>query len=148
MAIIEKKLEEFGITLTLPGKPDAPILFAKQADNLLYISGHGSRMKGKVGENLTVEDGYAAAREAAIRCIATMKKYLGDLDRVKNIIKVFGMVNSAPDFTQQPAVINGASELLIAVFGTDAGYHARSAVGMASLPSGIAVEVEMIVEVA
>ncbi len=105
-------------------------------------------MKGKVGENLTVEDGYAAAREAAIRCIATMKKYLGDLDRVKNIIKVFGMVNSAPDFTQQPAVINGASELLIAVFGTDAGYHARSAVGMASLPSGIAVEVEMIVEVA
>ncbi len=148
MAIIEKKLEEFGILLALPGKPDAPILFAKQADNLLYISGHGSRMKGKVGENLTVEDGYAAAREAAIRCIATMKKYLGDLDRVKNIIKVFGMVNSAPDFTQQPAVINGASELLIAVFGTDAGYHARSAVGMASLPNGIAVEVEMIVEVA
>lgn len=148
MAIIEKRLDELGITLTLPSKPDAPILFAKQTGNLLFVSGHGSRIKGKVGEDLTVEDGYAAAKEAAIRCIATMKKHLGDLDRVKDIIKVFGMVNATPDFTKHPAVINGTSELLIAVFGDDAGYHARSAVGMASLPNGIAVEVEMIVEVA
>ena len=102
---------------------------------------------GKVGEQLTTEDGYQAAREAAVHCLEAVRQHIGDLDRVKSIVKVFGMVNSAPDFTEQPAVVNGASDLLIAAFGDEIGYHARSAVGMASLPRGIAVEVEMVVEV-
>ena len=90
----------------------------------------------------------AAAREAAIHCLEAIKQYTGDLDKVTNFLKVFGMVNSAPDFIQQPTVINGVSELLIEVFGQEIGSHARSAVGMGSLPNGIAVEVEMIAEIA
>lgn len=148
MAIIEQKLEAMGIILQDPPVPNHPILRCKQSGNLLFVSGHGTAYKGKVGADLTVEDGYVAAREAAIHCLEAIKQHVGDLDKVTNFLKVFGMVNSAPDFIQQPAVINGVSDLLIEVFGQEIGSHARSAVGMVSLPNGIAVEVEMIAEIA
>ena len=148
MAIAEEKLRELGVELVVPGPCNHPILRLKQTGNLIFVSGHGPKnIIGKVGADLTLEDGYAAAREACVNCLGALKGYLGDLDKITSIVKVFGMVNSAPDFVEQPAVVNGASELLIAVFG-DAGWHARSAVGMASLPRGIACEVEMVVEVA
>lgn len=147
MANIEKKLGEMGIQLVDPLPCAHPILRVKQTGNLLFVSGHGTKIKGKVGGSITVEQGYEAAREASIHCLEAIKQHIGDLDRVSNFIKVFGMVNSAPDFIQQPAVMNGASEFLISVFGEEIGSHARSAVGMGSLPNGIAVEVEMVVEV-
>ena len=147
MSQIEKKLNEMGITLIDPPPCNHPILRVKQSGNLLFVSGHGTKIKGKLGSELTVEQGYEAAREAAIHCLEAIKQHIGDLDRVSNFLKVFGMVNSAPDFIQQPAVMNGVSEFLIAVFGEEIGSHPRSAVGMGSLPNGIAVEVEMIVEV-
>lgn len=147
MANIEKKLAELGIALNIPGPSKHPILRCKQCANLLFVSGHISNIKGKLGDSLSVEQGYEAAREAAVHCLEAISQHLRSLDKVKSILKVFGMVNSAPDFTQQAAVINGASELLIAIFGDEIGYHARSAVGMCSLPAGIAVELEMIVEV-
>ena len=147
MANVEKKLAEMGVTLIDPPPCSHPILRCKQAGNLVFVSGHGTSYMGKVGEALTTQDGYQAAREAAVHCLEAVKQLIGDLDGVKSIVKVFGMVNSAPDFVEQPAVVNGASELLIEAFGDEIGYHARSAVGMASLPRGIAVEVEMVVEV-
>lgn len=146
MAIAEQKLLDMGIELKVPGPCSHPILRCKQTGNLVFVSGHGEDVFGKLGAELTVQQGYEAARTACTNCLAALKGYLGDLDRVKSVVKVFGMVNSAPDFTEQPAVVNGASELLIAVFG-EAGWHARSAVGMGALPRGIACEVEMIVEV-
>lgn len=147
MANVEKKLEQMGVQLKNLPKCDHPILRTKQAGNLLFVSGHGTNILGKVGAELTVEDGYAAAREACINCLSAIKGAIGDLDRVENFVKVFGMVNSDPGFTQQPTVINGVSELLIEAFGEDIGSHARSAVGMAALPRNIAVEVEMIVSI-
>ena len=147
MATIEKKLESMGITLNDPAPCNHPILRTKKSGNLLFVSGHGTAIKGKLGAGLTVEDGYNAAREAAIHCLEAVKQAIGDLDRVTSVVKVFGMVNSSPDFTQQPTVVNGVSELLIEAFGEEIGSHARSAVGYVSLPNGIAVEVEMIVEV-
>ena len=101
--------------------------------------------KGRLGENASVEEGYAAARQCAVNCLGVLKSLLGDLDRVIRVVKVTGFVNSAADFDGQPKVINGASELLQTVFG-DAGVHARSAVGVSSLPLGAMCEVEMIVE--
>ena len=148
MSIREKKLQEMGIDLMVPPPCSHPILRVKQFGNLLFVYGHGSlHTHGKVGADLTVQQGYEAAREACIHCLEAIKQHTGDLDKVKSFLKVLGMVNSSPDFTEQPAVINGVSDLLIEVFGEEIGYHARSAVGMASLPGGIAAEVEMIVEV-
>ena len=147
MAKFEKKLATMGINLMDPPPCAHPILRCKQSGNLLFVSGHGTLFKGKVGGDLTVEDGYSAAREATVHCLEAIKQKIGDLDNVTNFLKVFGMVNATPDFTQHPTVLNGVSELLIEVFGEDIGSHARSAVGMGSLPNGIAVEVEMIVEV-
>ncbi len=147
MANVEKKLADMGITLIDPPPCNHPILRCKRAGNLVFVSGHGTSYMGKVGDALTTQNGYQAAREAAVHCLEAVKQLIGDLDEVKSIVKVFGMVNSAPDFVEQPAVVNGASELLIEAFGDEIGYHARSAVGMASLPRGIAVEVEMVVEV-
>ena len=106
----------------------------------------GSEIRGKLGQDLTIEQGYEAARITAINQLAVLKAELGNLNRVKRIVKVLGMVNSDPSFTEQPAVINGFSDLMVAVFG-DRGKHARAAVGMASLPRGQAVEIEMVVEV-
>ncbi len=145
---IEEKLSEMGIQLVLPGPCSHPILHSKQTGNLLFVSGHGTKIKGKVGSSLSAADGYAAAREAAIHCLEAVKLHCGDLDKVRSFVKVFGMVNAADTFTEHPYVLNGVSELLLEAFGEKVGSHARSAVGMGSLPNGIAVEVEMVVELA
>lgn len=147
MAKIEQKLQGMGIELKVLPPCNHPILRTKQAGDLLFVSGHGTNILGKVGGDLTVADGYQAAREATINCLCAIKGAIGDLDLVADVVKVFGMVNSAPDFGEQPAVVNGASELLIEAFGEEIGSHARSAVGMGALPRGIAVEVEMIVRI-
>ena len=150
---IEARLEELGITLPPVGPPFGNYVHAQRTGNLLYLSGKGPRNAdgsaptGKVGGEVSVEDAYQHARTVGLTLIAVLKETLGDLDRVTQIVKVLGMVNAAPDFGQQPKVINGCSDLFVEVFG-DAGRHARSAVGMGSLPSGITVEIEVIVEVA
>lgn len=145
---VEEKLKAMGIELAVLPVCDHPIERTKRSGNLLFVSGHGSKKTlGKVGADLTVEQGYAAAREACIHCLEAIRMACGDLDKVTNFIKVLGMVNAAPDFTKHPAVMNGVSDLLIETFGKEIGSHARSAVGMSSLPGGIAAEVEMIVEI-
>lgn len=146
------KLEELGITLPEASTPVANYVNAVRTGNLIFLAGKGpgkpdgGYITGKVGVDLTVEEGYEAARLTGINQLAVLKAELGDLNRVKRIVKVKGMVNCAPDFGNQPEVINGYSDLMVAVFG-DKGKHARAAVGMGSLPRGIAVEVEMVVEV-
>lgn len=148
----EKKLKDLGIQLMEPTKPLANYVKAVRTGNLLFLAGHGptradgTNITGKVGADLTIEQGYEAARQTAISLLSTLKGELGDLNKVKRVVKVLGMVNCPADFTDQPKVINGCSDLLVAVFG-DKGKHARSAVGMGSLPSNIAVEIEIIVEV-
>jgi len=148
----EAQLERLGIELPEVTAPVANYVKAVQTGNLLFLSGSGPKkpdgeyIVGKVGQDLTIEEGYEAARITGINHIATLKSELGDLSKVKRIVKVLGMVNSTPDFTDQPKVINGFSDLMVEVFG-DRGKHARSAVGMASLPTGIAVEIELIVEI-
>ena len=123
-----------------------------QVGNLLFISGkgplqsNGEYIKGKVGQNLTIEDGYNAARLTAINLISTLKASIGDLSKVRRIVRVTGMVNASSEFTDHPKVVNGCSDLLVEVFG-DKGKHTRAAVGMNSLPSNIAVEIDMIVQV-
>jgi len=149
----EAKLKELGIVLTAPGAPIANYVNAVQTGNLMFLAGKGplpqdgKDVVGRLGKDMTIEQGYQAARSTAIAHLAVLKKELGDLRRVVRIVKVLGMVNSDPAFTQQPAVVNGYSDLMVAVFG-DKGKHARSAVGMATLPGGIPVEVEVIVEIA
>lgn len=147
---IEQRLDELGITLPSPAQPVATYVRYVQTGNLLYVSGTGpssDQPSGKLGAELDVETGYQVARNVGISVIATMKDALGDLDRVKRVVKMLGMVNSTPDFGDQPKVINGCSDLMVEVFG-DAGRHARSAVGFVALPNQIAVEIEVIVEVA
>ncbi|TMI64464.1 MAG: RidA family protein [Bacteroidetes bacterium] len=148
----EAKLKEKGIVLTTPGKPVANYVNAVRVGNLLFLAGKGptktdgSNITGKVGKDLTIEQGYEAAKLAAINHLAVLKAELGDLNKVKRIVKVLGMVNCTEDFKDQPKVINGYSDLMVEIFG-DKGKHARSAVGMGSLPMNIAVEVEVIVEI-
>lgn len=148
----EQRLAELGITLPTPDKPVANYVKAVTTGNLVFLAGHGPcgqlrpEETGKVGKELTVEQGYAAARRTAICLIASLKAEVGELSRVKRIVKLLGMVNSAEGFGDQPKVVNGASDLLVEVFG-ERGKHARAAVGMAALPSNLAVEIEMIVEV-
>jgi len=145
----ESQLKALGIELPAMGPPMGNYVKYVHSGNLVFLSGHGptgEEFNGKVGIDLTMEEGYNAARSTAINLLATLKTAVGDLNRVKRIVKVTGMVNSAPDFYEQPKVVNGCSDLLTAVFG-DKGKHARAAVGMASLPGNIAVEIEMIVEV-
>ena len=148
----EQRIRELGIELTVPPKPMAAYVTFAQAGSMAYTSGHGpqrgdgSFVTGRLGEDLGAEEGKEAARLTALGLLATLRAELGSLDRVKRIVKVLGMVNSTPSFTDQPAVINGCSELLGAVFG-EAGRHARSAVGVAALPAGMAVEIEVIIEV-
>jgi enamine deaminase RidA (YjgF/YER057c/UK114 family) len=150
---IEARLAELGITLPTVGPPMGNYVHAVQTGNLLYLAGKGphtgdgSMPTGKVGADVSVDEAYAHARSVGLTLIAVLKETLGDLDRVKQIVKVLGMVNAAPDFGEQPSVINGCSDLFVEVFG-DAGKHARSAVGMGSLPKGITVEIEAIIEVA
>lgn len=146
------KVAELGITLAEPSAPVANYVNAVRTGNLIFLAGKGpgqadgTYITGKVGTDLTIEQGYEAARLTGINQLAVLKAELGSLKKVKRIVKVLGMVNSAPDFTDQPKVVNGYSDLMVEVFG-ERGKHARAAVGMVSLPVGIAVEVEMIVEV-
>ncbi len=149
---IEQKLEELGIQLPEAGAPVANYVNAVRVGNLLFLAGKGPKkadgtyITGKVGDSLTQEQGYEAARLTGINQLAVLKAELGDLNKVKRIVKVLGMVNCTPDFENQPEVINGFSDLMVEVFG-EKGKHARAAVGMGSLPRGIAVEVEVVVEV-
>ncbi len=148
----EAKVQALGITLEIPTTPVANYVHAVRTGNLLFLAGKGPRkadgtyITGKLGADLTVEQGYEAARLTGINQLAVLKSELGNLNRVKRIVKVLGMVNATPDFADQPEVINGFSDLMVAVFG-DKGKHARAAVGMGSLPRNTAVEIEMIVEV-
>ena len=148
----EARLAELGIELYQPPPPVANYVKAVQTGKLVFLAGHGPTkldgsgyLTGQVGTDLTIEEGYAAARLVGIALLSSLKAEIGDLSRVKRIVRVFGMVNAPAGFTQQPEVINGASDLFVAVFG-ERGKHARAAVGMASLPRNIAVEIEMVVE--
>ena len=148
---IEERLAELGINLPQAPKPVAAYVSVVRSGNLLYISGQLPLLdgelvhKGKLGRELSLEQGCEAARAAALNCLAIIKQELGSLDKVKRIVKVFGVVACDPTFYDQPKVINGASELLVEVFG-DKGRHARLAAGVCSLPLDSPVEVEMIVE--
>ena len=148
----EEKLKELKIELFKPTAPMANYVRVVRTGNLLFLSGHGptredgTNITGKVGRDLTTEQGYEAAKQTGIALLSTLKAEIGDLTKVKRIVKVLGMVNCTENFTDQPKVINGFSDLMVAVF-SDKGRHARSAVGMYALPSNIAVEIEMIVEV-
>lgn len=151
---VEAKLEELGLVLPPPVQTPPsvrlPFAFAHIAGGRVYISGHGPQAPdgsfaqplGKVGAEVSEEEGYTAARLTALSILGTLKRELGDLDRVTGWLRVFGMVNSAPGFINQPAVINGFSDLILELYGPEAGKHTRSAVGLAELPFGIPVEIE------
>jgi enamine deaminase RidA (YjgF/YER057c/UK114 family) len=147
----DARLNELGIELPPVPPPVANFIRARRVDNLLYLSGHGPihpdgrRDQGKAGANLSVDQAKASARLTGLNLLATLRAELGSLDRIGKVIKVLGMVNSGPGFDRQPEVMDGFSDLMVEVFG-EAGRHARSAVGMAELPFGIPVEIEMIVE--
>jgi enamine deaminase RidA (YjgF/YER057c/UK114 family) len=147
----EARLKELNITLPPDSAPTANFVNAVQTGKLLFLAGNtpGAQwsLKGKVGKDLTVEQGYQSARQAGLIMLGKVRTALGSLDRVKRIVKVLGMVNSAEGFSDQPKVVNGFSDLMIEVFGETIGKHARSAVGMAGLPGNAPVEVEMIVEI-
>jgi enamine deaminase RidA (YjgF/YER057c/UK114 family) len=150
----EARLKELGIELPKPAEPVANYVRARQVGSLLFVAGHGPaadanghRPRGKVGGDLSVEEGYQAARLVGLNLLASVRAELGSLDRVKQIVKVLGMVNCAPGFDQTPRVINGCSDLFVEIFGQESGQHARAAVGMAELPNTIPVEIEMIIEV-
>jgi enamine deaminase RidA (YjgF/YER057c/UK114 family) len=148
----ETKLKEMNITIPKAGAPVANYVNTVRTGNLVYTAGKGpnredgSLVSGKVGQDLSVKEGYDAAQLCAIQCLAALKDEIGDLAKVKRVVKVLGMVNCPTDFTQHPEVINGCSDFLVKVFG-ERGKHARSAVGMGSLPRNIAVEIEIIFEV-
>ncbi|HEY3429915.1 MAG TPA: RidA family protein [Cyclobacteriaceae bacterium] len=148
----DKRLKELKVELFKPAAPIANYVKAVRVGNLIFLAGHGptradgSNITGKVGKDLSVEQGYMAAHQTAIAILSTLKAEIGDFNKVKRVVKVLGMVNCTDNFTDHPKVINGFSDLIVGVFG-EKGLHARSAVGMNSLPLNIAVEVEMIVEV-
>ena len=154
---VEEKIKQLNIELPTPGEPIAnyvpAVRFSETKNSMLvYVSGTGPRkengdyLTGRLGDDMTIEEGYDAAKLTGINILASLKKEIGDLNKIKRFVKVIGMVNSTADFYQQPAVINGFSDFIVEVFG-DRGKHARSAVGMVSLPSNIAVEIEVVVEV-
>jgi len=152
---VEKKLAELGLSLPPSPTPVANYVPAVRSGNLLFVSGHGPAfvkdgkteyMRGKLGKDLKVDQGYEAAKQVMLNILQSIKGVIGDLDKVRRVVKVLGMVNCTEDFPDQPKVIDGASDLLVALYG-ERGRHARSAVGMQQLPFGIAVEIEMIVEV-
>lgn len=153
MGLIDKRLADLGITLPTPAKPIANYVPWVKTGNLVYISGQGAMKDGKlqytgrVGDTVSTEDAVASARLTAINIIAHLRDACcGDLDRVKRVVKLLGLVNCTPAFGDHPKVINGASDLMVEVFG-DKGRHARSAVGAPSLPFGLSVEIEAIVEI-
>jgi enamine deaminase RidA (YjgF/YER057c/UK114 family) len=150
----EARIKELGLTLPNPPKPMGNYVPGVRTGNLLFLSGHGPiriegnpSARGKVGRDLSTEDAYKVARDVGLNLLGSARSILGSLDRVKRVVKVLGMVNAVESFGEQPKVINGFSDLMVEVFG-DNGRHARSAVGMGSLPAGIPVEIEMILEVA
>jgi len=149
----EANLKSKNITLPAANAPIANYVTSVRTGNLLYLSGHGPSRepkgptKGKLGRDLTIEQGYQSARDVGIELLATTRGALGSLDKVKRVVKVLGMVNCTEDFPDPPKVINGFSDLMVEVFGETIGKHARSAVGLASLPNNIPVEIEMILEV-
>jgi len=156
---IESRLAKLGLALPGPIIPPPgarlPFAFVRVHGGRAFISGHGPQNVdgslagplGKLGRDLGVEEGYRAARLTALAILGSLKRELGDLDRVRTWLRVFGMVNCAPGFNQQPAVINGFSDLILELYGSEAGAHARSAVGMAELPFNIPVEIEAEVEI-
>src|SRR5438105_4859299 len=151
----ETRIQELHLTLPTPAKPVAKYKMTVQVGNMLYVSGHSpvkvadkAPLPGKVGSDLTLEQGKEVARSVGLNILATVRNTLGSLDKVKRLVKTLGMVNCTPDFKDQPQVINGFSELMAEVFGEDAGVGTRSAVGMGSLPGNIPVEVECLFEVA
>lgn len=148
----EARLKELGITLPSPAKPMGNYVPGVRVGNLLFLSGHGPirvegqpLTRGKVGRDMSTEDAYKVAREVGVNLLGSARAVLGTLDKVKRVVKVLGMVNAVEGFGEQPKVINGFSDLMVEVFGEN-GRHARSAVGMGSLPAGIPVEIEMILE--
>ncbi len=149
---IEKRLAALGLELPQPPVPVGNYLPAARVGNLVFTSGQTARINGMrryvgvVGQEVSQEDAYLSARDAMLNCLACVKQAVGSLDRVRRVVKVIGFVNAGRDFATQPAAINGASDLLERLFG-EAGRHARSAVGLSSLPSNVSVEVELIVEV-
>lgn len=152
---VEQKLTEMGLSLPPAPTPVANYVPAVRSGNLLFVSGHGpgvmkdgklEYIRGKVGRDLNVEQGYDAAKQVTLNILQSIKGVIGDLDKVRRIVKVLGFVNCTEDFPDQPRVINGCSDLLVALYG-EQGRHARSAVGMQQLPFGIAVEIEMVIEV-
>jgi enamine deaminase RidA (YjgF/YER057c/UK114 family) len=151
MGRIDDRLKELGISLPPPRAPMANYVPARRVGNLIYtagqISGTAEReVKGKLGQELSVEQGREAAHVCALNCLAAVLTQVGSLDSIKQLVRVGAFVNSAAGFDQQPAVVNGASDLFVEIFG-DAGRHARTAVGVNELPAGFAVEVELVVEV-
>lgn len=148
----EKKLKELKIELLKPTQPIATYVKAVRVGNLIFLSGHGpskpdgSIMTGKVGKDATLEQGFMAARQTAISLLSTLKAEIGDLNKVKRVVKVLGMVNCTDDFTDQPKVMNGFSDLIVSLY-AEKGFHARTSVGVNSLPGNMMIEVEMIVEV-
>jgi len=145
---IEEKLATRHLKLPDPPKERGKLRPAIRVGNIVRTSGNTSPLAGKVGKDVTVEQGYEAARDAMLRCLMAVKWVVGDLDKVKRIIHIFGMVNCAEGFTNTPQVIHGATELLLDLWGDDAGWHTRSAVGFYQLPGNAAVEIELTVEVA
>lgn len=151
MAMVEQKLKEMGIELRSLEVPVANYLHAKVFGNLIYCSGaapvkDGKHLyNGKLGREITVEQGYDAAREAAINLLSVLKFELGDLDRITSVVKLLGFIASTDDFYDQPAVMNGASDLMVAAFG-EKGKHARAAIGTNTLPGNLPVEIEMIAQ--
>jgi len=150
--MIEEKLAELGFSL--PTLPASKGIYKSclEVGNLLYLSGHvsvntnGSFITGKLGQDLNEEQGQIAARQCGLAMLTSIKKHLGDLDKVKRVVKILGMVNAVPDYDKHPVVINGCSELFVQLWGEDNGKGVRSAVGMGSLPSNVAVEIEAIFE--
>jgi enamine deaminase RidA (YjgF/YER057c/UK114 family) len=148
----EQKLKELGLVLPTVPTPVANFVMWRQVGSLLYLSGQGPRkadgsvVVGRLGLNHSVEDGYRDARQIGLQILATIRQAIGSLDRVEAVIKLLGMVNAEPSFGDHPKVINGCSDVLVEVLG-DAGKHARSAVGMGSLPGGMTVEIEAIIQI-
>jgi enamine deaminase RidA (YjgF/YER057c/UK114 family) len=148
----EARLKELNITLPSPPQPVANYVNGVRAGNLIFLAGKGPKyadgteLTGKLGGDVTIEQGYEGARQTAINQLSVLKEMLGDLNKVKRIVKVLGLVNSSPNFIEQPKVVNGFSDLMVDVFG-EKGKHARAAIGVNSLPRGQAVEIELVVEV-
>jgi enamine deaminase RidA (YjgF/YER057c/UK114 family) len=143
----EERLEELGLTLPPPRKAAGNYVSCVRTGNLIFTAGQGTdEYRGRLGEDVSIEVGYEAAKQCMLNLLTVIKQEVGELSKVKRVVKILGFVNSAADFTDQPKVMNGASDLLVQVFG-ERGKHGRSAVGMAQLPNNNAVEVEMVLEV-